>query len=606
MSAQAGITEDLATELDRRLASADAALAARYPGDRGVRQPVHTVYIPADRYASDTVATWGQQARKALREHAGSAEELAAATGMAVDLVRDVHPRVLAKLADEPIEDLRIDFEDGFGQRPDEEEDDAVATAARALADSVRAGTAAPFHGIRFKSFEAPTRRRGLRTLDLFVGALTAADGLTGGFVVTLPKVTSVDQVEAMVLACERIEQGHGLPPGTLRFEIQVETPQSILGADGTVLVARMIHASAGRCTSLHYGTYDYSASCGIAAAYQSMEHPAADHAKAAMQVAAAGTGVHLSDGSTNVLPVGDRDAVHAAWRLHTRLVRRSLERGYYQGWDLHPAQLPTRYLATCAFYREGLPSAAVRLRAYTGGGDSGYLDEPATAAALAGFLLRGVECAAIEAGELATLTGLGMPRIAQLARRRPPAVTRRKAGSATRGGSVDLTAFNAAAASDLTGPLLACCDVPAWAAAVLAGRPYPDTGSLLAAADEAARRFSREDVDRALAAHPRIGERAQGQGTEAAWSRHEQSAVQRDAATQLAVAEGNRAYEDRFGRVFLICATGLSAEEILTALRARLGNDEETEAGVVADELRKIALLRLSRVVEDSPVRTA
>ena len=170
-----------------------------------------------------------------------------------------------------------------------------------------------------------------------------------------------------MVLVCERLERAHGLAPGSLRFEIQVETPQAVLGADGTALVARMIHASARRCTGLHYGTYDYSASCGIAAAYQSMEHPVADHAKAVMQVAAAGTGVRLSDGSTNRLPVGDRAAVLAAWRLHARLVRRSLERGFYQGWDLHPAQLPSRYVAVFAFYREGLPAAAARLRAYLG-----------------------------------------------------------------------------------------------------------------------------------------------------------------------------------------------------------------------------------------------
>ena len=103
-----------------------------------------------------------------------------------------------------------------------------------------------------------------------------------------------------------------------------------------------MVHAAAGRCTALHYGTYDYSAFCGIAAEYQSMAHPVADHAKLVMQAAAAGTGVRLSDGSTNILPVGDADAVRAGWRLHLRLVRRSLERGYYQGWDLHPAQLPT------------------------------------------------------------------------------------------------------------------------------------------------------------------------------------------------------------------------------------------------------------------------
>jgi citrate lyase beta subunit len=180
-----------------------------------------------------------------------------------------------------------------------------------------------------------------------------------------------------------------------------------------------MIHASAGRCTGLHYGTYDYSASCGVAAAYQSMEHPVADHAKAVMQVAAAGTGVFVSDGSTNVLPIGDREQVSAAWRLHLRLVRRSLERGFYQGWDIHPAQLPTRYVAAFAFYREGLPAAAARLRAYVGGGDSGYLDEPATAAALGGFVLRGVECGAVDEAEVDKLVGVDLRQLAELARRR-------------------------------------------------------------------------------------------------------------------------------------------------------------------------------------------
>ena len=216
-------------------------------------------------------------------------------------------------------------------------------------------GNAAPFHGIRFKSFEAPTRRRGLRTLDLFLGELVRAGGLTDGFLLTLPKVTSVDQVQAMVTACQWLEDAHTLPAGRLGFEIQVETPQAILGSDGSALVARMIHAAAGRCTGLHYGTYDYSASTGVSAEYQSMEHAVADYAKAVMQVAAAGTGVFVSDGSTNVLPVGDDDAVRRGWSLHARLVRRSLERGYYQGWDLHPAQLPTRYAATYAFYRDGL-----------------------------------------------------------------------------------------------------------------------------------------------------------------------------------------------------------------------------------------------------------
>ena len=209
------------------------------------------------------------------------------------------------------------------------------------------------------KSLEAPTRRRGLRTLVGVVRELVAAQVPLDHFVITLPKVTSVDQIEAMVLRLRRARAGaRASTPGTLRFEIQVETPQAILGPDGTALVAPMVHAADGRCTALHYGTYDYSAFCGIAAEYQSMAHPVADHAKLVMQAAAAGTGVRLSDGSTNILPVGSAEAVRDAWQLHLGLVRRSLERGYYQGWDLHPAQLPTRYAATFGFYRDGLPRA--------------------------------------------------------------------------------------------------------------------------------------------------------------------------------------------------------------------------------------------------------
>lgn len=370
----------LTGELDARLATADADLARHYPGPRPARQPVHTVYVPADRFAADTVTTYGELALGLLDEHEALFLEL---VGGDVDLVA----RVRARLASRPVDDLRIDFEDGYGVRADDEEDAAVLAAADALRTAVAAGTAPPSSGIRFKSLERPTRHRGLRTLATFVERLTdggSDEGPLTGFVVTLPKVTSVDQVEAMVHAAAHLETGLGLEPGSLRFEIQVETPQSILGADGTALVARMIQAADGRCTGLHYGTYDYSAFVGIAGPYQSLDHPAADHAKAVMQAAAAGTGVWLSDGSTNVLPVGDAAGVRRGWETHLRLVRRALERGFYQGWDLHPAQLPTRYAATFAFYRERLDRSAV-------------LEEPATDRALADFVRRGRECGALD-----------------------------------------------------------------------------------------------------------------------------------------------------------------------------------------------------------------
>jgi citrate lyase beta subunit len=251
----------------------------------------------------------------------------------------------------------------------------------------------------------------------MFVAGLLEENVSLADFVVTLPKITSVDQVTAMARTTDRLEDSFGLDHHALRFELQIETPQSILGPDGTALVARMIRAGEGRVTALHYGTYDYSAYCGIAAPFQSMEHPVADHAKLVMQAAAAGTGVRLSDGSTNVVPAGDSHSVRRAWELHSRLVRRSLERGYYQGWDMHPAHLPARFATTFAFYREGFAAAALRLRKYLGqvGGD--VMDEPATVRALSDFVVRGLDSGALDASEVSRATGLEASGLVALAR---------------------------------------------------------------------------------------------------------------------------------------------------------------------------------------------
>jgi 2-oxo-4-hydroxy-4-carboxy-5-ureidoimidazoline decarboxylase len=159
----------------------------------------------------------------------------------------------------------------------------------------------------------------------------------------------------------------------------------------------------------------------------------------------------------------------------------------------------------------------------------------------------------------------------------------------------------NSLPAERLEGDLLACCAAPAWGAAIAAKRPYRDRAGIVAAADAAARGLSWDEVVQALSAHPRIGERAAGDTKEAAWSRREQSAAAQtaDETTKAALIEANRAYEKRFGQVFLIFASGRSQEEILAAARERLANDEAAERAVVTDELRKIALLRLERVLD-------
>lgn len=372
----------LAADLAARLSGADADLAPRGAAARQ-RQPVHTAYVPADRFTPTTASEWGAGALAALGEHAPDAMSLG------VDV--DVYRRVVAKLEREPIEDLRVDFEDGYGARPDDEEDADAARVGEVLREPATAGC-----GIRIKSLEAPTRERALRTLDRLLGA---SGRVPAGFVVTLPKVSAPEQVVAMHELCAAV--GTALGGGPVRFELQVETPRAV------ARMAEIVAAAGPECAGLHYGTYDYSASLGIAAAYQSLDHPAADHAKSVMQVAAATVGIPVVDGSSNVLPVGDRTAVHAAWDLHRRLVHRSMVRGLYQGWDLHPAQLVSRYAAVFTFYREGVEAAGERVRAYADRVSGGVLDEPATARALTGYLLRGLDCGALDESEVVAASGL-------------------------------------------------------------------------------------------------------------------------------------------------------------------------------------------------------
>ncbi|MET9630857.1 aldolase [Lentzea sp. NPDC006480] len=348
------------------------------------RQPVHTCYVPAGRIIATTVRDWGREALESIEPD------------LLPELPDGVLDRVRAKLVREPIEDLRIDFEDGYGAPEDDVEDMDAESTAHLVSRWVEEGSAPPSFGLRIKSFDTVAlRERGLRTLDIF---LTALGEVPPGFVITFPKVTSVDQVEVFGEVLDLFGKD-------LRFEIQVETTQSIVDHEGRLAIPQFLKAGKGRVTGLHFGTYDYTAGCGLSAAQQHLAHGACDFARHVMQVSAAGTGVRLSDGSTNVLPVGDQKKL--GWDTHYRLTRRSLEHGFYQGWDLHPAQLVTRYAAVYAFYREGLDADAGRLKSYVQHVSGGVLDEPATAQALSSFFLRAVDCGALDPAEVQVATGL-------------------------------------------------------------------------------------------------------------------------------------------------------------------------------------------------------
>jgi citrate lyase beta subunit len=390
----------------RRLAGPlDAALSEftkRFPGDSPARQPVHTVYGGAQLFKSDTPRKLGSLALRALEQNAPDAATFAAAIGLDPSQAETIYARVVEKLKREPVEDFRIDFEDGYGNRPDDEEDADAARAAREVAAGARNGTLSPFIGIRIKPFTQELMRRSIRTLDIFLSELGA---LPPNFVVTLPKIQLPEQVTMLIDVFERLEPKLGLARGALRMEFMIETTQSILNARGGSNLPLFLEAARGRAVAAHFGTYDYTASCNITAAEQRMDHPACDFARHMMQVAYAGTGLWLSDGATNVMPIGDRETVHRAWRLHVDHIRHSLVNAYYQGWDLNPAQLPTRYAAVYSFFLQSLPAATERLRNFIQKAGQATLvgdvfDDAATGQGLLNYFLRAMNCGAITESE--------------------------------------------------------------------------------------------------------------------------------------------------------------------------------------------------------------
>jgi citrate lyase beta subunit len=400
------------------LRAANARFAASYPGERPDRQPVHTVYGGAHLFHEDTARKLGQLATKALHEHAPDASLLARAFDLPLDLAEKVHSRVARKLEREPVEDIRIDFEDGYGSRPDAEEDAHAVACGQHAAHAHEKALLPPFFGIRIKPMTEELRARAVRTLDVFLSTMLHATGglLPPGFVITLPKLQIPDHAAALAHLLDRIEPKLGLAPRSLRFEIMIEQTQAVLDVEGRVAVPSLVAAAHGRCVAAHFGTYDYTASCGITAAHQQMTHPACDFAKHCMQASLAGTGVWLSDGATSVMPVGDRAAVHAAWKLQASQVRHSLEGGFYQGWDLHPAQLVARYTAVYAFFLEALPAATARLNNFVSKAAQATLvgevfDDAATGQGLLNFFLRGLSCGAIS-NEEAVATGLTLDEL--------------------------------------------------------------------------------------------------------------------------------------------------------------------------------------------------
>jgi citrate lyase beta subunit len=421
------LDKDWLDDAAEALREANLDFADAHPGEGPGRQPVHTVYGGAQLFAFDTTVKLGRLAEKSMADYAPDAATLGAALGISEHpALAMIDQRVREKLAREAVEDYRIDFEDGYGNRPDAEEDHHADAVVTELTKGMADGTLSPFIGMRIKPLNEELRHRSVRTLDIVLTGLVEKGGIPDGWIVTVPKITIIEQVEFIVRVLEKLELDLGIEQGSLQFEAMVETPQIILNSHGVSLLPQLYEMADGRLSAAHFGTYDYTAGCNITAAYQRMQHSACEFAKNVMQVAFAGTGVWLSDGSTTVMPVPVHKGesltdeqraenvagVHAAWKMHYDDVRHSLSGGFYQGWDLHPAQLVSRYGALYSFFLEGIDAAGVRLNNFVGKAAQATLvgdvfDDAATGQGLLNFFLRGLNSGAITEAEALQMTGL-------------------------------------------------------------------------------------------------------------------------------------------------------------------------------------------------------
>jgi hypothetical protein len=343
-------------------------------------QPVHTLYGGAHLFRQGIARRAGEVALKAYEDH-----------GYPLPLPGGVAERLSQKLRQQPVEDFRIDFEDGFGVRSDADEDEFARAAARIV---VSALDLPPRCGIRIRPLAPPSRERSRRTLTIFLEGIARRMPLD--FVVTLPKIQSPEEV------AELLELLTPFPEA--RVELMIETPAAMRAMD------QLVYACEGRCAGAHFGAYDYLSSLGIGFAGQSLRHPVCDFARSTMQMQLGGLGVPIVDGVTNLLPVGDTKAVHAAWKAHADAVRHALMCGIYQGWDIHPAQLVSRYAAVYSHFAEFAEPAAKRLRNFLEREEQAtrigaQFDDAATVAGLRNFFERAVRCGAMTVAEAKAMT---------------------------------------------------------------------------------------------------------------------------------------------------------------------------------------------------------
>jgi hypothetical protein len=425
-----------------------------------LRTPVHVVYGGAHLFRRDTPRKSGAIALRSLEHYAPNFAEFARAMWISgaetlpqydaaiqnlefqfieneqevkagnfnAWFARTIYERALEKLNREPVEDYRIDFEDGYGFSSDGEEDSHAISASGELAEAFLANTITPFCGFRIKSLQSETRKRAVRTLDLFLTNLLEKTGgkLPENFVVTLPKIMRREEIRVLDELLSEFEKQKNLANGAIKIEIMIETPKTIVNEKGEIVLRSLIEAGNGRVNSAHFGAYDYMASFGISGSHQHLNHEACVFARQMMQISLAPLGIRLSDSATTELPVPvhknenltnnqlkeNKQVVHAAWRRHFSNVTNSLINGFYQSRDLHPAQLAARYAAVYSFFLESQDIQANRLKGFIGKATQAAttgntFDDAASANGLLNFFRHGLSSGAISEKEITEKTGL-------------------------------------------------------------------------------------------------------------------------------------------------------------------------------------------------------
>ena len=393
-----------------RLEKANSALAAQslQLSPRHAHQhPVHVLYGGAHLFSEATFPKIARLAQEAFHFAASDAKALNKLVGAnwTTEFATDVFSRVSKKLIREPLEDYRVDFEDGYGVRSDEEEDRHAKAAAVTMVKLVKAEHTPRAMGIRIKPLSTGGLRRSLRTLSLFITQFAAEGGKSSGLkfmIITLPKVTSPEQVTTLVDIFDSYEKELHLGSGFFRVEILIESPEAFLAVDGTIPIPSFVAAARGRCQSLHFGIYDFTSSLGIGSAGQAIDHLACDFGRMWMQIVGGlAPGLGLSDGIISRLPMSPKENSSASlaaysdtWRYNYQQMMRSLSLGFYQGWDLHPAQLPVRHVANHVFVLQEFDRAAARLkmfleRASQASHSGGVFDDRASVLGLLNFFER-------------------------------------------------------------------------------------------------------------------------------------------------------------------------------------------------------------------------